>query len=148
MTKQALLEYIRTNQLMALATHGENPWICWVFFLIDDDLNVYFISPDSQHTQHIAQNPHVACAMTDTTQPPAGTKKGVQMHGVAEQVTGIKQLKWFFKMWKEILVRDEKKLTYDNYHNKVLSSHVYKITPQKIKWFNQEFDDGAFILDL
>jgi uncharacterized protein YhbP (UPF0306 family) len=65
--KKEILAYIKKHKLMALATNGEHPWICWVFFIIDDDFNLYFISPESQHTKDININSEVACAISDTT---------------------------------------------------------------------------------
>jgi hypothetical protein len=133
---------------MSLATYGKHPWNCWVFFVIDDDFNIYFISGDSQHTRDIIENNEVACAISDTMQNPLGSKKGVQIYGIAEQVKGPEQLKWFFNMWKKVLVAEEKKLTYKNYLDKVFDSKVYKITPKKIKWFNDELEGNMFELDM
>jgi hypothetical protein len=51
-------------------------------------------------------------------------------------------------MWKNLLVEDESYLTYKNYVDKVFSSNVYKVTPKKIKWFNEELDDEEYILEM
>jgi uncharacterized protein YhbP (UPF0306 family) len=146
--KKDILKYIRTNKLMALSTMGRHIWTCWVFFLIDDDFTLYFISPDSQHTRDIKNNDEVACAITDTTQDPACKKVGIQIYGKAEQIKGPQQLKWFFNMWKKVIASSEKLLTYDNYLKKAFSSKVYKVTPIKVKWFNQNLENEEYLLKL
>lgn len=133
---------------MALSTMGAHIWICWVFFLIDDDLNIYFISPDSQHTRDIKKNSEVACAISNTQQDTFSSKKGVQIYGKAEQLKGPVQLKWFFNMWKDVISLESDFFTYQNYLDKVVTSRVYKITPEKIKWYNEDLDDEEYIFDL
>lgn len=146
--EQELLKYLKTYRLMALATYGETPWICWVFYVVDEKFNIYFISsPKTQHAIDIASNNKVACAISDTTQNPLGDKKGVQIWGTVEEVTLKEKLQTFFEMWKNTINNNEQKLTYKNYADKVLDSKVYKIVPKKIKWFNQELKDGSFIIE-
>ena len=56
-----LLKYLKTQTLTSLATFGKEPWICSVYFVVDDDLNFYFVSsPDSQHSKDIEKNKSVA----------------------------------------------------------------------------------------
>ena len=70
--KQIILDYLSDPQhiLMTLATvNGDKPWVCSVYYVVDDDLNLYFISPpDAEHSTHIKENQNVACAIADSDQ--------------------------------------------------------------------------------
>lgn len=133
---------------MALATYGDHPWTCWVFYVVDKDFNLYFVSsPDTQHAKDILKNSNVGCAITDTMQDPLGELKGVQIWGTVSQVTLKEKLQIFFEMWKSTINQNESKLTYKNYADKVIGSQVYKVAPKKIKWFNKELDDNEFVLE-
>ena len=59
------LEYFTTCKLMQLATISDgNPWICNVYFVIDDDLNIYWTSAKGrQHSVEIMANPKVAVSI-------------------------------------------------------------------------------------
>ncbi len=133
---------------MSLATYSETPWICWVFYIVDENFNLYFISsPSSQHIKDINKNKQVACAITDTTQNPLGEKQGVQIWGVVENVTTKEKLQTFFKMWKNTINNNEEKVTYQNYVGNLIETKVYKVSPKKIKWFNQSLIEKEFILE-
>jgi uncharacterized protein YhbP (UPF0306 family) len=55
-------EYIDKSIHLSLATcSGDQPWVCEVHFVYDEDLNLYFRSLRSRrHSQEIAANPRVA----------------------------------------------------------------------------------------
>lgn len=60
--KPIILEYLPKIVHMSLATCRDNqPWVCEVHFVYDDELNLYFRSLTSRrHSQEIAKNPNVA----------------------------------------------------------------------------------------
>lgn len=147
--KLELLNYLKSHRLMSLATYGDTPWISWVFYVTDDNFNLYFVSaPDSKHIIDIVNNNNVACGITNTEQDPLGNKIGVQLQGYVEEVTIGTKLKIFFEMWKSVINRNETKLTYENYASKAIYSKVYKVVPTHIKWFNQNLDNNPFVLEL
>lgn len=132
-----LTNYLKSQKLMSVATYDERPWIAVVFYVMDDDLNFYFISdPETKHAKYIGHNPQTAVAIYDSAQVVTDKKVGVQMHGRAEIVSGLSQIEWFFKMWQKLNPGIEV-LTYPNYINKVLSSMVYKFVPHEIQFFNE-----------
>ena len=59
--EQIIREYIDKSLHMSLATSRDNqPWVCEVHFVYDDELNLYFRSlPSTRHSQEIAANPNV-----------------------------------------------------------------------------------------
>lgn len=130
---------------MALATCGSSPWICTVYYVTDESLNLYFVSaPNSKHVEGISKNKGVACAIATSNQKPSENKVGVQMQGEVEEVKGIEKIKWFFKMWRK-LNPNEVKLTFENYDKKLIKSKIFRIRPTLIKYMNKElFGDETY----
>ena len=137
--RQALLDYLRSRKLMTLATNGDDVWATTVFYTVDDDFNLYFLSePKTQHVQDLHKNPSVACAIADTNQEAAKSKLGVQFKGVAEEVTGIDRLMPIMDMWHAVNPGLESVLSIDTIRGKVIDSVVYKLKPQYAKFFNED----------
>lgn len=138
--KKHLSDRLSKTVLMAVATYGQNhPWIATVYYVHDDDLNLYFISPpSSQHSQDIKKNNKVAVAIAQSNQLMPDPKEGIQIYGTVKQVSKVSTIKWMLKMFHKVNPGAEDVLNYDNMKNKVISSKVYKITPIKIKTFNQQ----------
>jgi len=61
--KDVYLDYLSEVKLMQLATVNDNkPWLCNVWYVMDDMQNVYWISRKTRrHSLDIEQNSHVAC---------------------------------------------------------------------------------------
>ena len=65
--KQQLLNYLKSQKLMSLATYDDEIAVCVVYYAVDDDFNFYFISPsDTQHYINISKNKNVACSIADS----------------------------------------------------------------------------------
>ena len=88
--EQLVREYLtgsRTHMLQ-LATAADNqPWLCNVWFAVDESLNVYWFSANNRrHSLEIAKNPKVAGAVCDP-QGPDDTPAAVQFQGIAVELT-------------------------------------------------------------
>lgn len=137
--KKILSEYMSKHRLMSVATYGDHPWVASVYYVSDENLDLYFFSsPESEHSIHIEKNPNVACAIADSTQMPADVKLGLQIFGEASVENAIPKLKWMFKMYGKLYPSTREKHNYKNFETKVLKSKLYKVEPKKIKFFNQE----------
>lgn len=125
---------------MQVATFGnDHPWIASVYYSFDKDLSLYFLStPTTIHCTQINQNPKVSVAITNSNQSMAGFKKGLQIYGIAEQISSSAKIKHALKLWKDSLKVEDDELTHDNMMKKIVSGRMYKISPKKIKFFNQE----------
>lgn len=124
---------------MTLATYLKKPWVATVYYIVDDDLNLYFLtSPETEHGQHIAKNKHVACNIADTHQKVTDKKIGMQIQGRVSRVNAVQRIKWMFKMWHKINPGTEERLNFQNMKKKVISARIYKVTPLKIKFFNEK----------
>lgn len=146
LTKQHILEFLKQNKLMTVATYGDHPWIASVYYSFDEDLNLYFLSdPATLHCKQIAKNPLVAVSIADSTQKVGDLKKGLQLYGTARQISQVHKIQHALRSWKDALSVTNPKLTYQNMVKKVISGRMYKITPKKIKHFNQalfQVEDG------
>ncbi len=146
LTKELVLSFLKDHNLMSVATYGEHPWIASVYYSFDDELNIYFLSsPTTLHCKQIAQNPKVAVSIADSHQKPTDLKKGVQLYGIAGQISDTAKIKHALRLWKETLGVKDPELSYENMVKKIVTGRMYKITPKRIKFFNQELfknDDG------
>lgn len=86
--EQLIREYLKEAKMMQLATAVDNqPWVCSVWFASDDDLNIYwFSSTTRRHSDEIKKNSKVAAAFC-LPQTPADTPRGLQVQGVAEELS-------------------------------------------------------------
>ncbi|OGM92721.1 hypothetical protein A2372_00810 [Candidatus Wolfebacteria bacterium RIFOXYB1_FULL_54_12] len=137
--KESLLAYLKSQNLMSLATYGEAPANCAVYFAVDGDFSFYFISePDSEHCTNIAKNPRVACVIADSHQVVSTKKIGAQIKGTVEDVTMLEQFDAIINLWNSTNPGMEAIISINNFRNKILKSRAYKIRPTTIKFFNEE----------
>ena len=68
--KQLARTYLTDNNHMQLATvHDGNPWLCTVYFVADDNFNLYWTSGRSrQHSLEILTNPSAAVTVVRDTE--------------------------------------------------------------------------------
>lgn len=124
---------------MSLATQGDEITACVVYYTVDDDFNLYFISePNVQHCVNIVKNKNVACSIADSHQRVSDKKIGAQIQGEASEVTGKDKIIAVLKMWHQTNPGAESLINFDNIKNKIIESRVYKIKPIRIKFFNEE----------
>ena len=94
MTVRKLIEeYLKEARLMQLATSVNNqPWVCSVWFAPDKELNIYWISSETRrHSQEVLKNNRVARAIV-LPQTPQDKPRGLQFQGVAEELSGRKEI--------------------------------------------------------
>ena len=142
LTKKIILDFLKTQKLMSVATHGDHPWIASVYYSFDNKLNLFFLSsPETIHVNHIYNNPKVAVSIVDSHQTIENPKKGLQIFGLARQISDSRKIKHALRSWKTALKTNDPIFTYENMIKKVLKGRMFQITPKKIKFFNQELFD-------
>jgi general stress protein 26 len=150
--KELICDYFSTQRLMSVATFAENPWIANVYYVHDEDLNLYFLSkPWREHCEALKVNNNVAVAIVDSTQPIYEVQKGIQLWGTASEMNNITKLKWMFSMWNKLIAGEKgEKLLDPKSFLDAGKSKVYKIEPKRIKFFNTELwpKDQTMILEL
>jgi len=139
LTKKDVLEFLSDKKLMVLATYGDHPWIASVYYSYDKDLNIYFITtPSTIHGKHIENNKKVAAAIVDSHQKPSDVKKGLQIYGIVERVSGINKINYALRLWKDFLNVQRPDISFENMKKGLYKGMMYKLTPKKIKLFDQE----------
>lgn len=150
-TLLSIKKYLSTHIQFALATNGDHPWIATMYYGIDDDLNIYFLtSPDTIHAQALKQNPLVSAVIADSPQKPDSKKIGIQLYGSAGEIEGEEAIKAGFEIWCRVLKVSDPKYSYDGIKSGDLHYRLYKLVPKKIKYYNEElWDEGdEKIIDL
>lgn len=119
---------------MTIATYGEFPWIAAVYYTFDQNLNLYFLSdPSTLHAKQILRNPKVSVAISDSHQDINKDKRGLQLSGIAQQISGITKIKHVLSLWKTNLGVVDPTLTY-----KAVVGSMFKVIPKRIKLFDQQ----------
>ena len=137
LTKQHVLDFLKTNKLMSVATFGAHPWIANVFYVSDNELNLYFLSDEKTlHCQQIAQNKKVAVAIVDSHQSYSDKLMGFQAWGTVKQISDLEKLKFILKGLQQLLKAGDD-LSYEKAIQKVASNKIYKITPKRIKLYSE-----------
>ncbi len=88
--EKAIREYLPNIIHLSLATSTDDqPWVCSLHYVYDDDLNFYFRSLESRrHSQDIIANPKVAGSIV--TQHVIGQKlRGIFFDGTAKLLTDV-----------------------------------------------------------
>lgn len=135
--KKELLEFLATQKLMSLATYGEKIWSATVYYLFDEDLNLYFLSPiNSLHCLNIDKNPEVSLTIADSRQKASGDKIGLQMRGRAKKIKSTLMIKKIISMWNNKHF-DAPPIKYQTLM-KVWRSRFYQIEPEFIKLFSEK----------
>lgn len=139
LTKKDVLDFLADKKLMVIATYGDHPWIASVYYSYDRDLNLYFIStPSTIHGRHMEKNNKVAVAIVDSHQKPSAAKKGLQIYGVVEKISGINKINYALRLWKDFLNIQRPDISFENMKKGLYKGRMYKITPKKIKLFDQD----------
>ena len=114
---------------MTLATCKDNiPWASTVLFAYDNDLNFYFLTkPSTRKAEYLLSNQKVAAAINEYVNK-IGYIVGIQLEGTAEMIDKSKNT----KEWQ--IFRSRFDWAHDYWHE----SGLFKITPQKIVYLDDE----------
>ena len=111
--KKIISDFLQSQKLMSIATYNKHPWIASVYYVTNDDLCLYFISPpNADHSVHIKSNNHVACCIADSSQKAGSKKIGMQIYGTAKQEQGLETIKWMLRMYNKLHPSTKDKLNF------------------------------------
>lgn len=139
--KKHLVDFLKSKKLLVISTvDGKgNPWTCNVYFSVDKDLNLFFVSPtDTKHSQHIANHPKISFSIPWFDEKNLGNRKAVQGIGTCKKVTNASQILRLLKnhykyypLWKTVI-------TYKAMREKLIESRPYVIAPTYMKYWDDE----------
>lgn len=134
--------HIESRYVMQLATvKNGKPWSCSVYYLADDDLNLYWASiPSRRHSLEIADCPNVSVAIS--IEHEKGQKViGIQGEGTAEIADNPNSIKPVAARYAEVFGRDKQWV--EDFSSLKTEHRLYKFTPKSYVLFDeQNFPDN------
>jgi uncharacterized protein YhbP (UPF0306 family) len=133
--KELIREYLKEAKLMQLATSLDGqPWVCSVWFVADNDLNIYWFSSTARrHSEEVLKNPKVAGAIV-LPHTPDDPPRGIQFSGEATVLEDEAEIEKVISYYSGRIFTDEKIKEFmddkDNPHK------FYKIKPTQFVLFD------------
>lgn len=135
-------EFIASNFQLSLGTYDEDPWCATLYYAADDALNIYVLTaPATIHATHIKNNPKVSVIIADSPQDPASNKKGLQMYGECILLSSDEDVKKAIDLWVDKLKVPDPNYSLEGIKENRISGRMYRITPKKIKFFNEDLQE-------
>jgi uncharacterized protein YhbP (UPF0306 family) len=132
-----LKQYLQERHMMQLATMaGDQPWCCTVYFLADDQLNLYWASlPTRRHSQEIVSHNKVAAAIP--VKFVNGEKVvGIQVEGTAEEISPSASIRDITKQYATKFHRDDAWV--EDFISGITEHRLYKLTPALFVLFDEQ----------
>lgn len=130
---------LKDIKLMQLATSRDNrPWLCNVWYVMDEDENVYWISRDTRkHSEDIALNPYVSCTFHRWFGDGLGQKgQALIIAGKAGILKG-EECRKPYELYAERYPKVLDFQSMDKFLNDEGHHYFYKITPDEIVWWDE-----------
>lgn len=126
--------YLRNGRMMQLATvGGDQPWICTVYFVEDDDMNLYWLSlPSRRHSREIVDHSKVAVAVPIKFDKPV---VGIQAEGVATVIVDKDVIARVMQSYVDRY--DSGKQFYDNFVAGKNQHVLFQFKPTKFVLFDE-----------
>ncbi len=128
-------EYLQhSGTIMQLATaYDDKPWVATVYFVADDELNVYWLSwPERRHSREIAEQADVAATVVIKTDRPV---IGVQLEGTATEVQDAGEVQQVMERY--VAKYGEGQKFYDAFVAGTNKHHMYKLAPSAVWLFDE-----------
>src|SRR4051812_25802508 len=124
-TAELIKKYLEDGRLMQIATvNGGQPWICSVYYVVDESQNLYWLSlPSRRHSQDIAKDNRVAIAVAIKRDQPV---IGIQVEGTAATVTDHEIIKRVMQLYTKRYNSGQD--FYDNFVSGKNQHILYKFT--------------------
>jgi uncharacterized protein YhbP (UPF0306 family) len=145
MDTSALLKFLQSQKALAVAaTSNKDLWIANVFMGVNDEMTIYFISPeDTKHSQYILANPKVAFSTAWFNPQNHKDRKGIQGQGVCTLATTSEDVAEGVRLHNQNYPEFKKRITVDWVKTNEYKSRVWIIKPTLIKFWNDELYSSA-----
>ncbi len=119
---------------MQVATvSGDQPWICTVYYVVDEDYNLYWLSlPTRRHSQEIAAHNKVAVAVAFKFDKPI---IGVQAQGTVEVVDQPELIQKIMRVY--VTKYNSGEDFYDNFVQGNNQHLLYRFQPHSLVLFDE-----------
>jgi uncharacterized protein YhbP (UPF0306 family) len=129
--------YLNDRYTMQVATvFNGQPWNCTVYYVIDDQLNLYWASlPSRRHSQEINNDNKVAAAIV-VQNDLVEKVVGIQIQGSAQELTNESEIKSAAVLYSKKFNRKDDWV--DDIGAGNTEHRVYKLTPEFFVLFDEE----------
>lgn len=131
-------KHLKTVHMMQIATLSDKqPWCCTVYFVPDEELNLYWISkPDRRHSEEIHKHQEVAAAIP-IKHVPGKAVVGISLEGDAFLVKDdTKEVKMAARLYADRYKTGEK--WYRNFIAGKNPHKLYRLSPRLMVLFDEE----------
>ncbi|MBI2121618.1 MAG: pyridoxamine 5'-phosphate oxidase family protein [Candidatus Sungbacteria bacterium] len=135
-----LLDFLRSQKLLVVACHDKDDiWIANVYFGVDDNFKIYFISPENtKHSQLIAENPAVAFSVAWFNPNNHKDRKAIQGLGVCRPAKTEEEIAEGVRLHNHNFPEFKNKITVEWIHTNEYKSRVWIIEPSYMKYWDDE----------
>lgn len=127
----------RTMQLATVV--GGKPWVATVYFVVDSDINIYWLSwPDRRHSQAIKEQSQVAAAIVIKIDQPV---IGVQLSGIANEVTDAMTVRKIMTLY--VAKYNTGAGFYEAFVAGTNRHHMYRLVPTELSLFDEVHCPGT-----
>jgi uncharacterized protein YhbP (UPF0306 family) len=126
----------RITIAVATTSPAGSPRVADVYFVSDDDLNLYFYSdPASRHSRNIQRDPRVA-ATARIESMDWHEIRGIQLEGIGQVMNDLQEHN---RAWNLMCVKFP---FYESFTEAVAKLKMYRITPKHIRWIDNSVSFG------
>ena len=137
--QKELLDFFKSQKLMAVASGEGGVWIANVYYGIDDDFKLYFISPtDTKHSRQILKNPRIAFSVAWYDPKNPGNRKAVQGLGTCRLADSTEEIIKGVQLHNQSFPEFASTITVQWIRQNESDSRVWAVEPSYIKFWNDE----------
>lgn len=137
--KEELLNFLKSQRLMTIASAEGGIWIASVYYGVDDDFKLYFISPlDTKHSKQILADPNIAFSIAWFNPDNHADRKAVQGLGVCRAAKNILEIGKGVMLHNQNFPVFAKRITLEWIRTNAWKSRVWVVEPKYMKFWNDE----------
>jgi len=138
-TKQKLLDFLKSQKFLVIASHDGELWISNVFYGIDDDFTIYFVSGEGErHSKQILESPNVAFSTVWYDDQDHTNRKGVQGVGQCFLAEDDREIETGTKLHNENFPEFAHRIGLEYIKSDKNQAAVWTINPSYIKYWDDE----------
>ncbi len=137
---QKVQEFIQSQKLMVIAVaNGKDVWIANVYFGVDENGALYFVSPeDTKHSKMILNNPNIAFSIAWFDSHNHRNRKAVQGKGICRPTENEEEIATGVKLHNENFPEFKERITVEWIHYNEWNSKIWVLKPMYIKYWDDE----------
>ncbi len=137
-----LLNFLKSQKLLVIASHNSTEiWVANVYYGIDDNFKIYFISPeDTKHSALIIKDSKIAFSVAWFNPNNHKDRKGIQGLGICRQANNEEEIIKGVQLHNQNFPEFKEGITVEWVHNNEWRSRVWVIEPTYVKYWN----DGVY----